>query len=41
MDDVISRQMAIDVVEESRRLNHHQECAFIDKFIEDMRKAKI
>lgn len=25
MDDVISRQMAIDVVEESRRLNHHQD----------------
>ena len=24
-DDVISRQMAIDVVEESRRLNHHQD----------------
>ena len=24
-DDLISRQMAIDVVEESRRLNHHQD----------------
>lgn len=25
MDDIISRQAAIDAVEESRRLNHHQD----------------